>query len=181
MAESIRRKIKMWITEELVRNWKDSDCLVLVDIEGVSANDMTSLRSFLRSRNVGLKVAKSRLIKRALAALNKPQPPQMLRGMTGVVWGGQGVDPVAVCRTIVDWQKKEGFPKIKGALFLEEVLDATGTVRAAALPTKQEMISQIAGLFYSSLASFVNILQAQFVKLLACFQEHAQKMESQKA
>ncbi len=181
MTESVRRKIKMWITEELVRTWKGSDCLVLVDIKGVSANDMTSLRSFLRSRNVRLKVAKSRLIKRALATLNKPQPTEMLRGMTAVVWGGEGADPVSVCRTIVDWQKKEGFPKIKGALFLEDVLDAAGTAQAAALPTKDEMISQIAGLFYSSLASFVNILQAQFVRLLACLQEHAQKIESQKA
>jgi len=181
MAESIRRKIKMWITEELVRTWKDSDCLVLVDIEGVSANDMTSLRSYLRSRNVRLRVAKRRLIKRALATLNKPQPAEMLRGMIGVVWGGKDVDPVSVCRAIVDWQKKEGFPKIKGALFLDDVLDAAGTVRAAALPTKNEMVSQIAGLLYSSLASFVNILQAQFVRLLACLQEHAQKMESQKA
>jgi len=179
MSESVRRRIKEWIVSELAEDMKGRDCLLFVDIEKVNANEMATLRAYLRSNRVRLKVAKNRLIKRALAQIEKPQPEELLRGMTALAWGEDETDPVAVCRSLVDWQKKEGFPRVKGAIFLEQVLDEKSTLQVARMPTRNEMMAQIVGLFQNSLVGVVSVMQALLVKMLACFENLAQKLEKE--
>lgn len=179
MAESLRRKIKEWIVADIARDIKGKDCILFVDVERITAGEMTDLRTYLRSKNVRLKVAKNSLIKRALKEVEKPQPSQLLSGMTALVWGDDDTDPITVCRSVVDWHKKEGFPRIKGAIFLEKILDEAGTFNIAKLPTRKEMMGQVLTLFQNSLAGVVNVMEALLMKLLACFENLAEKMEKE--
>jgi large subunit ribosomal protein L10 len=70
-----------------------------------------------------------------------------------------GPDPVTAAKVLSDFAKEnEERPEIKGGLLEGKVLDAALIKRLASLPSREQMLSQLAGGLQSPLAGFVGAL-----------------------
>ena len=79
-----------------------------------------------------------------------------MRGPTGMVIAK---DPVAAAKVLADFAKEfEQKPEVKGGLLEGKAIDTAQVKRLASMPSREQMLSQLAGGLQSPLAAFVGAL-----------------------
>src|SRR5436190_23697897 len=101
----MNRQQKELVIKELHECFKNSSSSFLVGVKGLSVKQTQLLRSGLRQKGGQLKVAKVRLIKRAVdtASFGKDLTP-FLKDQIGVVFADQ--EPSAVAKVLYDFSKE---------------------------------------------------------------------------
>jgi large subunit ribosomal protein L10 len=145
--------------EALVTDLRDriqgSSSLYYTDFTGLNVKRMTELRRRLRKAGVEYIVIKNTLARRAVQEMGLPMEDR-LRGPTGVVIGK---DPVAAAKLLTDFAREfEQKPEIKGGMLDGKVIGVAQVKKLATLPSRQEMLSQLASGMQSPLAGFVGAL-----------------------
>jgi large subunit ribosomal protein L10 len=153
------------IVNELSGTLGGVDSGVLVDYQGLSAQELGDLRSKMRAEDLRVLVVKNSLLKLAFESGGITGIDEMLDGPVGIVWGGE--DPSTAARTLADWNRKNKPVKIKGA-FLEGGVISTAQVEALSrLPDRDTLRAMIAGLVVQpmqNIASLVNETVAQVAR-----------------
>lgn len=150
----MKRTEKEQLVTELKDKIKDAKALYYTDFTGLNVKRMTELRRRFRRAGIEYVVIKNTL---ALRAVNESGlTGERLRGPTGVVIGH---DPVAAAKVLADFAREnEQRPGVKGGLLDGKALD-TGQVKAlATLPSREQMLAQLAGGLQSPLAAFAGAL-----------------------
>ena len=123
---------------------EEAEAIFLTDFTGLDVKAMTSLRSRLKKNGGEYLVVKNRLAKRAFAGTGMPDISRFLMGPTGVVFGDR--DIVAAARTVTEFAKEHGGrPVLRIGVLEESVLDPAEIERVAAMPPREELLSQLAG------------------------------------
>ena len=150
----MKRTEKEQLVTELRDKIKDAKALYYTDFTGLNVKRMTELRRRFRRAGVEYVVIKNTL---ALRAVNESGlTGERLRGPTGVVIGR---DPIAAAKVLADFAREnEQRPDVKGGLLDGKTLEAAQVKALATLPSREQMLAQLAGGLQSPLAAFAGAL-----------------------
>ena len=150
----MKRAQKEQIVAELSDKIKDAKALYYTDFTGLNVKRMTELRRRLRKAGVEYVVIKNTL---ALRAVNgSGLAADRLTGPTGVVIG---TDPVAAAKVLADFAREhEQKPQVKGGLLDGRRIDTDQVKQLATLPSREQMLADLAGGLQGPLAAFVGVL-----------------------
>jgi large subunit ribosomal protein L10 len=150
----MNRTEKQGLVDELTSKIKGAKVLYYTDFTGLNVKRMTELRRRLRKAGVEYVVIKNTL---AVRAVNESGlVGTRLRGPTGMVIAK---DAVAAAKVLADFAKEfEQKPEVKGGLLEGKAIDTAQVKRLASMPSREQMLSQLAGGLQSPLAAFVGAL-----------------------
>jgi large subunit ribosomal protein L10 len=124
-----------------------SKSIVFVSFKGIDANDTVVMRKKLRSENVGLKVAKKTLIKKALSDKNFSGNLPEFGQETAFAYGE---DLLAPAREVFNFTKEhKGLFNIVGGIFDGVYKTKEEMMSIATITSREVLLSQIAYLLKS--------------------------------
>jgi len=106
---------------------------------------------------VTYRVVKNRLMKIAAAEDVRSALDELLIGPTAIAFGQ---DEGATAKAVIDTMRPYKQVKITGALLGDRAIDAAGVVRLASLPSRDTLLSQIAGAFAAPMATTAGLFDA---------------------
>ena len=127
----------------LAEKIKDAKLVLLTDYRGINVTDATNLRKTLRGTNSEYKVIKNNITRRALKECGIDGLDEMLEGPTAVILGNE--DYLAPAKAIYEFTKNNDFYKIKAGIVAGKVMNADEIVTLAKLPSKETLLSMLAG------------------------------------
>lgn len=131
---------------KLAEKIKEAKVVLLTDYRGISVLDVTELRTKLRGTNSEYKVIKNNITRRALEEAKPEGLEQLedkLEGPTAVILGYN--DYLEPSKIIYEYAKENEFYKIKGGIIDGKVVSAEEIVTLAKLPSRETLISKLAG------------------------------------
>lgn len=160
----MKRTDKETFVEEFRERLQDSPAIFLTDFTGLDVKSMTVLRDELRKSGAEYLVVKNRLVRRALEETEIPDLSEWLLGPTGVVIGHSG--PVEAAKAVADFAKDhEDRPAFKVAVLDNAVLDPSQIERLAKLPTREVLLSMLAGALEAPLAALAGAMEAKLQEM----------------
>ena len=135
---------KLDAVKQLTEKLKDAKAMVLVDYRGINVNEDTELRRKARETGIDYFVAKNRLVKIALQEVGvEANFDDLLEGTRSFALGSE--DGIAPSRLVYDFGKtlKDKFV-IKGGMLDGARVDAATIESLAKLPSREEMLGQVA-------------------------------------
>lgn len=150
----MKRAEKEQLVTELSDKLKSAQSLYYTDFTGLNVKRMTELRRRLKRAGVDYVVIKNTL---ALRAVNESGlVGETLKGPTGLV---VGKDPVAAARVLTEFAKEfEDKPAMKGGMLQGKAIDNAQVKRMASLPSREQMLADLAAGMQSPMAAFVGAL-----------------------
>ena len=174
MTREQKREFISDLQERLAR----AEAIYLIDFTGLDVQAMTTLRRELRKSSGEYLVVKNRLLKRAMADSELPDISSYLTGPTGVVFGIDSA--VDAARAVVDFAKENGDrPVFKVGVMESGVLGPEEIAAVSRLPSREELLSQVAGVLAGPLSSFVSVLGGKLQEMAGLAEALRDKMESQ--
>jgi large subunit ribosomal protein L10 len=146
--------------EQLVRELKEqigsAKALYYTDFTGLNVKRMTELRRKFRKAGVQYVVIKNTL---ALRAVNESGlVGERLKGPTGLVMAR---DPVEAAKILTEFAKaNDARPSVKGGMFGGSSIDAAQVKRLAAMPSREQMLSELGAGLQSPLSAMLGALNA---------------------
>jgi large subunit ribosomal protein L10 len=154
----MKRSEKEQLVTELRDKLTNAQSLYYTDFTGLNVKRMTELRRRLKRAGVEYVVIKNTL---ALRAVNESGlVGEKLKGPTGLV---VGKDPVAAARVLTEFAKEfEDKPTMKGGLLQGKAINNAQLKRMASLPSREQMLADLAAGMQSPMAAFVGALNGLF-------------------
>jgi len=152
-----------------------SQSVVLTDFRGLTVAEITDLRGRLRGRGVEYKVLKNRLGRRALAEAGCDALDDWLVGNTAWAFGlRDAIEPAKVLSAYAQENEKL---KIKGGLLERRRIDAGMVAELAALPSRPELLSRMAGGLKQPAARLASAMSQAVARMARAFAVLAEKRE----
>jgi large subunit ribosomal protein L10 len=150
----MKRAEKEQLVTELRDKLTNAQSLYYTDFTGLNVKRMTELRRRLKRAGIDYVVIKNTL---ALRAVNESGlVGTKLKGPTGLV---VGKDPVAAARVLTDFAKEfEDKPAMKGGMLQGKAIDNAQLKRMASLPSREQMLADLAASMQSPMAAFLGAL-----------------------
>ncbi len=127
----------------LAEKIKNAKFVLLADYRGITVADVTELRADLRKSEAEYSVIKNNIIRRALAEAKIEGLDDVLVGPTAIVIDNN--DYSAPAKVIYKYAKDSETYKIKGGILEGKVISAEEIIELAKLPSKEELLSKLAG------------------------------------
>lgn len=135
-----------------------SQSVILADYRGLNVQEATELRKQLREVGVEFKVAKNTLTKLAAKNAEIEGLDDFLQGPIALAFGYD--DPVAPAKVLAKFAKDHKNLELKGGLLEGKVIDLNMVNSLAELPSREALLTQIAGLLQAPIRNLVNVLSA---------------------
>jgi len=162
MASEKSLNLKKEEVSKLAEKMKEAKLILLTDYRGINVEDVTSLRTELRNINAEYKVIKNNITKRALAECGITGLDEVLEGPTAVIMTNE--DYLEPTKAIYKFSKDNDFYKIKGGVVEGKVLTAEEIITLAKLPSRQELLSMLAGSLLANISKLAVALEQVRVK-----------------
>lgn len=150
MASENIIKQKEEVVKALAERLKTAKVIILTDYRGINVADVTKLRADLRNANSEYKVIKNNIIKRALEMNGENGLDDLLSGPTAILMGDE--DYLEPSKVIYNFSKNNDFYKIKGGIIDGKVMTAEEIIALAKLPSKQDLLSMLAGALLANIS-----------------------------
>ena len=139
--------------EELTEKLGRAKAVYITEYLGLNVEDITALRREFHANDVEFKVTKNTLLK--LAAKNNELDglDKYLSGSTAVALSYE--DPTSPARVIKQFTKDHDLPEVKGIVFDGDVMAGSEFKRIADMPTKDQLLAQLAALLSSPMTKLV--------------------------
>jgi large subunit ribosomal protein L10 len=151
MSKALRRKM----VDELAEKLKDQRNLVLVNADGLTANQAVELRSQVREGKARVRLVKNSVALHTFKKLGIGSFEKHLSGMNVLVFGP---DPLAIAKKLDAYGKKHQKGAVKAALIEGKEAPAASIGELAKLPDRKEMLGQALGLLLAVAQKFVSTL-----------------------
>lgn len=150
-SEKILNQKKEEVTK-LANKIKDAKLVLLADYRGINVEEVTGLRAELRKINSEYTVIKNNITKRALAEAGIEGLEDKLEGPTAVIMSNE--DYLEPSKVIYKFSKDNDYYKIKGGVIEGKVMTAEEIITLAKLPSKETLLSMLAGALLSNISKF---------------------------
>jgi large subunit ribosomal protein L10 len=154
---SLNRNEKAAVVSDVAAQAAKSQTLALAEYRGLTVEALNKLRVDARAKGVYLHVLKNTLARRAVAGTPFEAAAE---SMVGPLIYGFSEDAVAAAKVIADFAKTNDKLVIKGGAYGGKALDVNGVKALAAVPSKEVLLSQIAGLLKSPVQRTAAVLAA---------------------
>lgn len=149
--------------KELAKKVKDSKLVLFTDYRGINVSDVTELRNKVRETQGSYSVIKNNIIRRALAENKLETEKDVLVGPTAVIMSEE--DYTSSLKAIYNYTKTNKEYKIKGGIIEGEVKNAEEILAIAKLPSKEELLSMLAGALLGNISKLaVALSEVQKIK-----------------
>ena len=151
------RTQKAEVVDTLNGLFGDAGSVVVAHYSGMTVAQMGELRSRMRAAGASFKVAKNRLVVRALQGTAAEGIAHLFKGPTGIAISK---DPIAASRVAVAYAKENDKLVILGGVVGSTALDANGVKALAELPSLDELRGKIVGLLQAPATKLAGLLAA---------------------
>jgi large subunit ribosomal protein L10 len=158
---SLNRNEKAAVVADVAAQVARSQTLALAEYRGLTVENLNKLRVDARAKGVYLHVLKNTLARRAVIGTPFEVAAQ---SMAGPLIYGFSEDAVAAAKVLADFAKGNDKLVIKAGAYAGKVLDANGVKALAAIPSKEVLLSQIAGLLMSPMQRMAAVVAALAAK-----------------
>jgi len=158
---SLNRNEKAAVVSDVAAQAAKSQTLALAEYRGLTVEALNKLRVTARAQGVYLHVLKNTLARRAVAGTSFEAASE---SMVGPLIYGFSEDAVAAAKVIADFAKTNDKLVIKGGAYGGKALDVNGVKALASVPSKEVLLSQIAGLLKSPVQRTAAVLAALAAK-----------------
>lgn len=142
---------------ELREQLAGSRTLIVSEYRGLTVREIGEIRRSLRKQDVTYRVVKNRLMKIAAAEDVRSALDELLVGPTAIAFGQ---DEGATAKAVIDTMRPYKQVRITGALLGDRAISADAVVKLAALPSRDVLLSQIAGAFAAPMATTAGLFDA---------------------
>ncbi|MHB1206076.1 MAG: 50S ribosomal protein L10 [Rhodospirillaceae bacterium] len=142
---------------------------------GLTVDELQSLRKQMRAAGAGFKVAKNRLARLALAGTKFENISDLLKGPTGLAYS---TDPVAAAKVCAKFAKDNSKLTILGGNLDGVKMDAVGVDTLSKLPSLLELRAKLAGLVQAPATKIAGILVAPAAQLARVMSARAKQGEA---
>ena len=154
---SLNRNEKAAVVADVSAQAAKSQTLALAEYRGLTVEHLNKLRVDARSKGVYLHVLKNTLARRAVAGTPFEVASE---SMAGPLIYGFSEDAVAAAKVIADFAKGNDKLVIKAGAYAGKALDVDGVKALASVPSREVLLSQIAGLLKSPVQRTAAVLAA---------------------
>ncbi|MGB1504358.1 MAG: 50S ribosomal protein L10 [Acidimicrobiales bacterium] len=159
------RPEKVAVVDEVRSKLDEADGALLTEYRGLNVPQLAELRKALRDAGGEYKIYKNNLVRIAAADAGIEIADEMLSGPTAIAFVNAGADgapgdAAAVAKALKEFAKGNDKLVLKGGVLDGVVLSADDIKALAELPSREVLLSQIAGLLQAPLAEFVSLLDA---------------------
>jgi large subunit ribosomal protein L10 len=162
------------VVEELGQIFESSGVVVVAHYQGLTVKEMQDLRARMRAAGGSVRVAKNRLAKIALEGKPSASLGELLTGMTVLSYSE---DPVAAAKVAEAYAKDNRKFEILGGAMGETALDRAGVKAVSEMPSREELIAQIAGCIGAPAANIAGAIGApasNIAGILSTIEERAE-------
>lgn len=154
---SLNRNEKAAVITDVAAQAARSQTLALAEYRGLTVEHLNKLRRDARDKGVYLHVLKNTLARRAVAGT----PFEVAQAsMVGPLIYGFSEDAVAAAKVIADFAKTNDKLVIKGGAYAGKALTVDGVKALAAIPSREVLLAQVAGLLKSPIQRMAVVLGA---------------------
>jgi large subunit ribosomal protein L10 len=170
------KALKGLIRDELAQHFDGTDGGLFISYAGLDSEAMYALRRGLHDEGVRMRVVPNRITMKVLRDLEVSgvDASEGLRGDTAVIMGETPIHAARAIRSRV----REGLKvTVRGGLLEGELLDAEQAGRMADLPTREELLAQIAYCFQASAQRIAGCFQQTYKQIAGCFVSYSDELE----
>ncbi len=152
------RPEKVAVVDEVRQHFEQSSAAILTEYRGLKVKDLAGLRRSLRSSGGEYKIYKNTLVRLAARESGLGALEDMLVGPTGITFI-EG-DAAAVAKVLRDYSRTNPLLLIKGGVLGEKIIGPQETTALAELPSREVLLSQLAGAIAAPMQQFAALLKA---------------------
>jgi len=152
------RAEKVAVVAEVRERLASCQAALLTDYRGLSVKDLSALRQSLVAVGATVSIYKNTLVRFAARDLGIDELEALLTGPTAITFVDG--DAAAAAKALRDFSRTNPLLVVKGGLLGAKVVDAAGAKALADLPSREILLSQIAGLLQAPLQQMANLLEA---------------------
>jgi large subunit ribosomal protein L10 len=150
------REEKSLIIKEMTERFKQAKAAVLTDYKGLNVAEATKLRRRFRKSDCEFKVAKNTLVRLAAKQAGVEGLDSYLEGPTAIAFSEH--DPVAPAKVLFEFIREFKKMEIKAGVLEGRVIDAVVVRKLADLPSREVLLTKVAGGMQAPLYGLVNVL-----------------------
>ena len=154
---SLNRNEKAAVVTDVAAQVARSQTLALAEYRGLTVDHLNKLRREARDKGVYLHVLKNTLARRAVTGTPFECAAE---SMVGPLIYGFSEDAVAAAKVIADFAKGNDKLIVKAGAYAGKALNADGVKALASIPSKEVLLSQLAGLLKSPIQRTAAVLAA---------------------
>lgn len=154
---SLNRNEKAAVVSDVSAQAARSQTLAMAEYRGMTVAHLDALRRQARDKGVYLHVLKNTLARRAVAGTPFEAGQQ---AMVGPLIYSFSEDAVAAAKVLADFAKGNDKLVIKAGVYAGRALDVDGVKHLAAIPSREVLIAQVAGLLKSPIQRLAGVLAA---------------------
>ncbi|NQT19384.1 MAG: 50S ribosomal protein L10 [Planctomycetes bacterium] len=166
-------KLKTYMLDELRLRFENVEHCVVVNFSGVTATEMTQLRTEIRKEDGSLMVVKNSIATRAFRDLGCDD--EFVGLFDGPVALAFGEDPAPIVRAIADWDKKSKKLTFKGGIVGGKGVQQADIAELATLPPMPVMQAIALGAVAAPLSSFLRACKEVIQSFVRIADQLAQK------
>ena len=157
------RDEKRQIIEALRQTFRQNETVLLLTFSEVKVPDLTALRRQIREMGDGYRVVKNTLAIRAAEETPVGQLQDDFRGPTAVVFSDS--DPTALAKVIKEFAETHPGMTFKSGVVAGKAVPADQVEELAEMPSREQLLAQVAFLFNAPLTRLASTLQSPLAKL----------------
>ncbi len=161
------RADKVAVVDEVRERFEEADAVLVTEYRGLDVAQMADLRSALRETGTTYKIYKNTLVRRAIGDTAPEGLEELLLGPTALAFVES--DASAAAKALKEFASAHDALVIKGGVLSDGLLDEAQVRELAELPSREELLSQLAGGLAAPLqqiASMMNNLLSEVSGLL---------------
>lgn len=168
--------IKRQAVAELAELLRSSSAMAVADYRGLKVSDMQSVRRTLRDNGVELTIAKNRLLKIAADEADLAELKPFLSGPTALATIDG--DEAAMAKALAEaFRPYSRVVTMRGGMLGSRAIDASQLTRLATLPSREVLLSKIAGGMAAPMTSMAGVLAANIRNLIGVLNAVAEKKQ----
>jgi large subunit ribosomal protein L10 len=154
MPTEAKRETVAALKEEL----SSSTTLIVSEYRGLKVSEIAEIRRSLRKQDVSYRVVKNRLMRIAANESGNDALSAFLEGPSAIAFGSG--DEATIAKAVLDATRPYKIVKVKGGVLSGRAIDASGVSRLATLPSREVLLSQIAGAIAAPMATVAGLFDA---------------------
>jgi len=160
------------LTSQIKDKFAGSKSAIIVDYNGVTANEQVQLRQDVKKAGGEMFVTKNTLIN---IAVDKPSLKESLTGMNAVIFSNK--DAVAAIKAVFEFHKKSKKLSIKQGVMEDRVLSFEEVESLSKLPSKDQLIAKLIAVIQGPSTGLVNAMGGVSRNLVQVLKAISEKSE----
>jgi large subunit ribosomal protein L10 len=165
---SLKIEEKKQVVEDLHEKFSRSTVIIVTDYKGLNVTEMNDLRGKLKDVDIEYQVVKNTLIIRAAEGTDASLLKASYTGPSAVALSYD--DPVSPAKVLTAFAKEHKALEIKAGVLKGQVLDLNAINALSALPSRDQLLSQLLSVIIGVPTAFVRALNDVPKRLLNVLQ-----------